>query len=29
LVPWEVSPFISGTNYTIGSGTIAPIPEDE
>ncbi|MGB8355273.1 MAG: type II secretion system protein GspJ [Chthoniobacteraceae bacterium] len=29
LVPWEVSPFISGTNYTIGSGTVAPIPEDE
>ncbi len=29
LVPWEVSPFLSGSNYTIGSGTISPIPEDE
>ena len=29
LVPWEVSPFLSGSNYIIGSGTISPLPEDE
>jgi len=28
LVPWVTTPFISGTNYTIGSGTVSPLPQE-
>jgi type II secretory pathway pseudopilin PulG len=29
LVPWVTMPFISGTNYAIGSGTVSPLPENQ
>jgi len=28
LVPWATVPFLSGTNYTVGSGTVSPIPAE-